>query len=90
MKARKMLPLPDNLAYHSEFVSGHGRFEVGESVWVDGWPRSKAATYRLHRVLVRDGTDVPDVQVAYDHRGTRQIHSVAPDRIRKRRDRRDK
>ena len=59
------------------------KFAPGESVWVSGWPKSKAATYRLVKVD-RDGT----VQVWRDHRGHARMHSVTADRLGKRRDRR--
>lgn len=83
------VPLPDNLSYLSEVRLDHGTFTMGESVWVQGWAKSKGATYRIHRVLSRPGVPI-DVQVSYDHRGTRQIHSVSPSRIRRRRDKRDR
>lgn len=83
-----ILSLPAGLTRASEVTTERGTFHVGESVWVSGWPKSKGATYRLYRVLWRDGVDQPDVQVWYDHRGTRQIHSVRPERLGKRRDRR--
>ena len=86
--ARTTIPLPAGLSYASEVTTERGTFEVGESVWVSGWPKSKNATYRLHRVVWRDGYPEPDVQVAYDHRGTKQIHSVRPGRVSKRRDKR--
>lgn len=88
MKRRTTIPLPAGMTYASEVTTDRGTFTVGESVWVSGWPKSKNATYRLHRVLWRDGYDLPDVQVSYDHRGTRQIHSVRPERVAKRRDKR--
>ena len=81
------VPWPDTIRHDAEVATGRGVFEVGESVWVEGWPKSKNATYRVHRIVVRDTAPV-DVQVAYDHRGTRQIHSVQVDRLNKRRDRR--
>lgn len=86
-RTRTTLPLPDGLRYTTEFTTDRGTFEVGESVWVAGWPKSKRATYRVHRLVDRDGHPL-DVQVVYDHRGTRQIHSVRPERVSKRRDRR--
>jgi len=84
---RTPIPLPDGLRYVTEFTTDCGTFDLGESVWVSGWPKSKNATYRVHRVVCRDGWPA-DVQVSYDHRGTRQIHSVRPERVSKRRDRR--
>ncbi len=83
------VPLPDHLTYLSEVRLDHGTFTVGESVWVAGWPKSKGATYRVHRILSRPDRPL-DVQVTFDHRGTRQIHSVDPSRIRRRRDKRDR
>lgn len=88
MARRTMIPLPAGLAYASEVTTDRGTFEVGESVWVAGWPKAKGATYRIHRVLWRDGFPIPDVQVSREHRGTRQIHSVRLDRLGKRRDKR--
>lgn len=87
MTRRTPIPLPPGLSYHDSIVTDRGEFRVGESVWVAGWPKAKRATYRLHRIVARDGWPL-DVQVAYDHRGTRQIHSVRPERVSKRRDRR--
>lgn len=88
MTRRTTIPLPDGLRYATEFTTDRGTFEVGESVWVSGWPKSKSATFRVHRLVERDGCPLLDVQVSYDHRGTRQIHSVRPDRVSKRRDKR--
>jgi hypothetical protein len=70
----------------TEIETDRGTFALGESVWVSGWPKSKAATYRVHRL--RPVPDGIDVQLSYEHRGTRQIHSVRPERLGKRRDRR--
>jgi hypothetical protein len=76
------------LVYESSVTTDRGVFDVGESVWVTGWPKSKRATYTVHRILWRVGSEEPDIQVVHDHRDNKQIHSVRPDRLSKRRDRR--
>ena len=78
-------PIPDGVPRAQTVTTDAGTFTVGESVWVAGWPKSKAATYTLARVVVRD--DTPDVHVWRVQRGRARMHSVEVGRLGKRRTR---
>lgn len=52
----------------------------GQWVWVDGWPKSKAARYVVQHVR-GDGT----VDVWQEHRGRGRMRTVTADRLRRRR-----
>lgn len=86
MKHRKRTapPLPAGMRHHSTFTApDRQEWEQGEYVWVEGWPHRRTSRHRIHRIVERNGNI--DVQVWYEHRGIGQIHSVAVDRLRKRR-----
>lgn len=85
MPKRQLLPLPDHLVYETEFTNESGTFELDESVWVDGWPKSKAATFTIKKIVRHKRTEEAHVNLWCERRGTAQSHSVSLDRILKRR-----
>jgi hypothetical protein len=90
MPKHKPLPLPDHLVYHETFDNESGAFELGESVWVDGWPKSKSATFTIQGIVLHKRTGQFHVNLWCEKRGTAQSHSIDPARILKRRKPRDR
>ena len=83
------LPVPEHIVYHEELTTENGEFVVGESVWVQGWPKSPSSENRILRIVTNlhgeNGAEVY-VNVFRMHRGRGQTHSIQIDRLLKRRE----
>jgi hypothetical protein len=88
MKTRKAQPVeyPAHLTHHDSLhIVNKGEFVPGDSVWVEGWSRSKRASYTLLKIVENTATGDWWVDVWELTPTAARIRSVSPDRLGKRR-----
>ena len=90
MPSRKIKPTPvekpSHLIYHDSLhLANKGEFIPGEVVWVQGWSRSKRATYTLRKIVENTRNGERWVDIWENTPSASRVRSVNPDRLGKRR-----
>lgn len=80
----KGLPKPENLVYLPEIEVQEQKFEVGESVWIEGRRKSPSSNNLLAQIVRNTRSNEVYVNVFCEYRGKAQWHSFAPSALKKR------
>lgn len=84
MPKKKQSLIPPYVVYLPDIEVGKETFEVGESVWIEGWRKSPSSTNTLKQVVHNKKHDSLYVNVFCEKRGRGQWHSFAPEKLLKR------
>lgn len=82
---KKQVSLVPPYVVYLESVEANGEtFDVGESVWIEGWRKSPSSLNTLKQVVRNEKYDSLHVNVFCASKGRGQWHSFSPERLLKR------